>query len=337
VLIARAPMRLSLAGGGTDLPAFYAEYGGMVVSMAIDKYVYVFISTNGSDSLHISSSDFSTFFRHAGDGEVAEEGKLRYARAFVREFGIRTGYSLFMASEMPPGTGLGSSSALAVALTKALSALRDQVPDKGVVAERAALIEIERLQMPIGKQDHYAAAFGGLNAIHFRPDGVTVEPLEVSARTRRWLGESLLIFFTEQSHDSREILAEQRRRSRDEDPGTIRALKEIHGHADEARRALLEDRPEDLGPILHRTWLEKQRIAPGISNPRIDQAYQLAREAGAAGGKIAGAGGGGFLLLLCPPGTQADVTQAMDSLGLSRADFHTDYSGARVLVNNGTE
>ena len=335
MLIARAPMRLSLAGGGTDIPAFYDAHGGMVVSMAIDKYVYVFISANGHDSLHISSSDFSTFFRHSGDGEVAEDGKLRYARAFVREFGIRSGYSVFMASEMPPGTGLGSSSALAVALAKGLSALKGRMPDKGAVAEMAAGVEMDRLRMPIGKQDHYAAAFGGLNAIHFSAGGVRVEPLEVAAETRQWLERSVLIFFTEQAHESREILAEQTRRSSNEDPETIRALEAIKGHAEEARLALIEGRPDDLGDILDRTWQMKRRVAPGISNERIDDAYRCAREAGASGGKIAGAGGGGFLLLLCPEGTQAAVTAAMDAKGLSRADFHVEYAGARVLVNNG--
>jgi D-glycero-alpha-D-manno-heptose-7-phosphate kinase len=335
VLIARAPMRLSFAGGGTDLPAFCEEHGGMVVSMAIDKYVYVFISANGHDSLQISSSDFSTFFRHSGDGDVAEEGKLRYARAFVREFNIRSGYSVFMASEMPPGTGLGSSSALAVALTKALTALRGQVPEKASIAELAATVEMDRLQMPIGRQDHYAAAFGGLNAIHFERDSVRVEPLEVSVRTREWLDASVLIFFTEQSHDSREILEEQDKRSREHNPETIGALEAIWGHAHEAREALLEDRPEDLGPILHRTWLEKKKIAPGITNLGIDNAYQAGLAAGATGGKIAGAGGGGFLMLVCPGGTQLPVTSALETLGLTRADFHIDYAGARVLVNNG--
>ncbi|HEV3232595.1 MAG TPA: GHMP kinase, partial [Candidatus Dormibacteraeota bacterium] len=194
MLIVRAPMRLSFAGGGTDLPAYYREHGGMVVSTSIDKYVYVFISPNGFGSLQISSSDYSTFFRHAGGEEVEEEGKLRYARAFLRHFGVRAGYSLFMASEMPPGTGLGSSSSLSVALTKALAALRGDVLSKDDVALQASSIEIDKLKMPIGRQDHYASAFGGINAIHFGREEITVESLRVSAATRRWLEDSLMIF-----------------------------------------------------------------------------------------------------------------------------------------------
>jgi len=334
MLVARAPMRISFAGGGTDLPAYYEKYGGMVVSTAIDKYVYVIVSPNGRDSLQISSSDYSTFIRHSGDEEVAEGGKLRYARAFVREFGIRSGYSIFMASEMPPGTGLGSSSSLAVAMTKALAALNDDILPKAEVARLAAEVELGRLNMPIGLQDQYAAAFGGLNAIRFSADGVEVEPLAISDKTRAWLDESIMLFFTHQSRESHEILEEQRDRSQDGDPFTIAALHAIRGHAEEMREALLAGEPDRLGDIMHRSWLEKKKLAKGITNGEIDAAYQEALEAGASGGKIAGAGGGGFLMLVCPPDRHAGVCRALEERGLVRADFHLDSSGARILVNN---
>lgn len=334
MLIVRAPMRLSLAGGGTDVPEYYEKYGGMVVSTAIDKYVYVVISPNGHDSLQISSSDYSLFFRHAGDGDVAEEGELRYARAFLREFRVRSGYSVFTASELPPGTGLGSSSSLAVALTKGLAAaVQGQLPSKSEVAETAARVEIVHLRMPIGKQDHYAAAFGGLNAIRFTGGQITVEPLRISAETRSWINRSILIFFTDQSHHSADILAEQLRNI-EQDLETVKALDEIKEHAELVRSALLNNRPEALGEILHQTWVAKKRLAQGISNPAIDSAYDAALAAGATGGKIAGAGGGGFLLLVCPPDTQRDVVQALERRGLHRADFHADSAGARILVNN---
>jgi D-glycero-alpha-D-manno-heptose-7-phosphate kinase len=325
-------MRISFAGGGTDVPGYYERHGGMVVSAAIDKYVYVFVSPNHRASLQISSSDYSTFIQHEG-GEVEESGRLRYARAFMREFGISSGLSVFIASEMPPGTGLGSSSSLAVALTKALSVLRHEIPAKPTVAESAARTELGRLGMPIGKQDHYASAFGGINVIRFSAGGVDVEPLPVSDQTRRWLVDSLLLFFTDQSHSSQEILAEQTRRSRD-DPATVRALHAIKGHAEEVRRALLDEDVESLGDILHRTWTEKKQLAGGISNDRIDTAYEEALAAGATGGKIAGAGGGGFLLLVCPPEHRAAVTATLARRGMVRSDFQFDDVGARVLVNN---
>jgi D-glycero-alpha-D-manno-heptose-7-phosphate kinase len=326
-------MRLSLAGGGTDLPSYYEQFGGMVVSTAIDKYVYVVVAPNGQGSLQVSSSDYSTFIRHAGGQEVAEEGKLRYARVFLREFGIRAGHSVFMASEMPPGSGLGSSSSLAVALTKAFATLHDRTLTKHDVAAQAAEIELTKLKMPIGKQDHYAAAFGGLNAIRFSAAGTEVEPLDISDSTRSWLESSVLIFFTDQAHHSGEILAEQTRRSRD-DPAALAALHAIKGHAEEARDALLEDRPNDLGTIMHQSWVAKKQLAGQISNAFIDSAYAAGLEAGATGGKIVGAGGGGFLMLICPGEHQADVTRSLGNLGLVRSDFHLDSVGARVLVNN---
>jgi D-glycero-alpha-D-manno-heptose-7-phosphate kinase len=326
-------MRISFAGGGTDLPAYYMRHQGMVVSAAIDKYTYVFISPNGSGGLQLSSSDYSTFVRHSGGEEVAEAGKLSYARAFMRRFGIRAGYSVFMASEMPPGTGLGSSSSLAVALAKALAAIQDDLPEKAAVAEIAAQVEIDHLHMPIGRQDHYTAAHGGINAITFSAGGVAVEPLTINEATRAWLMDSLMLFFTEQSHESREILSEQSRRSQEDDEAIV-ALHEIRDHAEEVREAFLSDEPQRLGEIMHRTWLAKKRLAPGITNDHIDAAYEAANAAGATGGKIAGAGGGGFLLLVCPSGRQGDVSKEMGKLGLTRSDFHFDSSGARILVNN---
>jgi D-glycero-alpha-D-manno-heptose-7-phosphate kinase len=335
MLITRAPMRLSFAGGGTDIPQFYETHGGMVVSTAIDKYVYVFISQTGVPSLQISSSDYSTFIRHEGDEDVEEIGRLRYARVFMRTFGIRSGYSVFIASEMPPGTGLGSSSALSVALTKSLSVLRGDLPGKAAVADRAAQIEIERLGMPIGKQDHYASAFGGINAFYFSAAGVEVEPLNLSPAARQRLAESTLTFFTDQSHSSAEILSEQTRRS-SADPAVIRSLQTILEHAKEVRQALIDDEVDCVGEILHRTWAEKKKLAAGISNSMIDHAYDEALNAGALGGKIAGAGGGGFLLIMCPPERRAAVSSAMKKCGLIPLDWGFNEGGARVLVNNAT-
>jgi D-glycero-alpha-D-manno-heptose-7-phosphate kinase len=195
-------------------------------------------------------------------------------------------------------------------------------------------VEIENLKMPIGKQDQYASAFGSVNAIHFSADEVRVEALTISQRTRDWLSQSILLFFTEQSHGSAEILSEQRRRTAEHDPDTLNALHEIKEHAEEARQALLTDAPHRLGDIMHRSWLAKKRVARGITNARIDGAYDAAILAGASGGKISGAGGGGFLMLACDADCRESVTLEMERHGLVRADFHLETSGARILVNN---
>lgn len=333
MLITRAPLRLSLAGGGTDIQAYYQRHGGMVVSTSIDKYVYVFISPNAHSSVQVSSSDYATFLRHTGE-IPADDGKLRYARAFLREYGINSGCAMFIASEVPPGTGLGSSSSLAVALTKALEAMRQALPGKADVAAKAADMEIERLGMPTGRQDHYAASFGGLNAIRFGAAGVEVEPLQVAESTRAWLQDSLMMFFTGQARESREILAEQERRSHDQNDATVSALHALRGHAEAMRTALLTADHDSVGKILHEGWLQKRQLAARISNPSIDAAYEEALEAGAVGGKIAGAGGGGFLILVCPTSRQADVTERMEGRGFVRSDFQLDAAGARILVNN---
>jgi len=327
-------MRVSLAGGGTDLPAYYRRHGGMVVSATIDKYVYVTLTPNGLSSLQISSADYSTFVRCEADDSGLDAAELRYARTLLRVFGVRAGLAVFTASEVPPGNGLGSSSALTVALTRALSALQDGHIDGSVIAELAAQTEIEQLGMPIGKQDHYAASLGGLNAFHFSQSGVEVEPLVIEEHTRRRLSEWLLLYWTGQSHNSARILAEQSWRS-GADTATVASLHRIKGHAEEVRRALLDGRIEALGEILHRTWMDKKRLARGISTLAIDAAYEAARAAGATGGKITGAGGGGFLMIVCPPERCTEVDQALGLHGLRRLDFHLESEGTRVLVDDG--
>src|SRR5919198_4028434 len=193
MLIARAPVRISFAGGGTDLPAYYREHGGLVVSTAIDKYFYVIANLNGVDSVQITSSDYHTYFRQRRGQPVFWEGDLALPRAFLHEFGIDSGIALFLASEVPPGTGLGSSSTVSVALGKALSTLRGRPMGRAQLAEWACALEIEKLGSPIGKQDQYAAAFGGLNALTFSRHGVQVEPLHIDAEIRERLERSLLL------------------------------------------------------------------------------------------------------------------------------------------------
>lgn len=335
MLIARAPVRISLAGGGTDLAAYYERHGGMVISAAIAKYFYAFIEVTGQPGLQISSSDYHAFFRHPHGQPLLWEGNLSLPRAVLHRFGISDGVELFLASEVPPGTGLGSSSTVAVTIIKALSTLQGHAFTKQEVAEEACAIEIQKLGMPIGKQDQYASSFGGLNAITFTADGTTVEPLAISDETRHTLEHSILLFFTGSAHDSATILAEQKQSSKQDQGNVVESLHRIKQIAVEARAALEAGKPNQLGEMLHENWERKKRLASGISNPRIDEAYELARANGALGGKIAGAGGGGFLMVYCPPARQEKVTAALDAFGLVRMDFHFDHGGARVLMNSG--
>lgn len=334
MLIARAPVRISLAGGGTDLEAYYSRWPGAVVSATIDKYFYVFVSPAQGDHIQVSSSDYRTFVRQRYDQPPMWDGDLRLPRTVIHHFGVRTGLSVFLASQVPPGTGLGSSSTVAVALIKAMAVLTGRQLSRREVADLACDIEIERLGMPIGKQDQYAAAFGGLNYMEFGPDGVRVEPLDMPAEAERRLEQRLLLFYTGRWHDSSRILDEQRRQSERDGGPAVEALHRIRETATRMRAALMAGDLGAVGDLLHRSWLAKRRLARGISDAVIDGWYDLALGSGAAGGKLTGAGGGGFLLLYCEPERQAALTSALHAAGLNRMDFRFESGGGMVIMNN---
>jgi len=178
MLIVRSPLRISLAGGGTDIPAYYRQYGGAVINTSIDRYFYVFLKTQSHNGIEIASADFRTFFRHEGDVPMDWEGELELPRSVFHHFGINKGINLFLASEIPPGTGLGSSGSVTVGLIKAISTACGLNLSQEQIAELACFIEIEKMGAPIGKQDQYAAAFGGLNLITFEPEKTQVTPLD---------------------------------------------------------------------------------------------------------------------------------------------------------------
>lgn len=333
MLIARAPVRISFAGGGTDLPSYYQENGGLVVSTTIDKHFYVFANLNGSESAQITSSDYHTFFRQRRGEPLLWDGDLTLPRAFLHQFGIDSGISLFLASEIPPGTGLGSSSAVSVALAKALSALCGLSLTSGQTAELASYVEIEKLGMPIGHQDQYAAAFGGLNVITFSRDGVRVQPLNLRLEIEQALEKRTMLFFTGVSRSASAILKEQHAGTQRQGSDTVTSLHGIKAIAEAAIGLLRGGQLDDFGRLLHQSWEAKKRLASGISNPKIDEWYQLALEHGAVGGKIAGAGGGGFLLLYCHESEQEAVTTALEAAGLVRMDFHFERGGAVILMD----
>lgn len=336
MLLIRAPVRISLAGGGTDLPSYYERFGGMVVSAAIDKYFYVFLSPTREDGVHISSSDFSAFSHWSSSDDLVEDGHLHLPRAVLREFGIDGGFSIFLASEIPPGTGLGSSSTVTVALTKTISTFLGQRLSRCEIAEHAARIEIEKLGSPIGKQDQYASAFGGLNAFTFERDNVQVERLQLRPEVRQELEANLLLFYTGASRSANEVLKEQNQSTAAGHADVIDSLHAIKTLAQEARAVLVAGELRELGFILHRSWEAKRRLASGVTNKRIDGLYQCAREHGALGGKITGAGGGGFLLLYCEPSCQPQVRAAMEAHDLYAMNFRFDDGGAKVLLNSTT-
>jgi D-glycero-alpha-D-manno-heptose-7-phosphate kinase len=335
MIIARAPVRISFAGGGTDLPAYFMEHGGAVVSTAIDKYVYVVLNVHARPDLQILSSDYRTFFRQTGGDVLFWEGDLNLPKAILHEFGVTQNVTMFLASEVPPGTGLGSSSTVTVASLKAVSTAAGQSLSKMELAEMATRVEITKLGMPIGFQDQFAAAFGGLNHFQFNASGRQAEGLRVSQATLIGLQSRLLLFFTGQARDSTQILARQSDNAKQHKPVALDALHAVKAMVIPMRECLEAGDLEKFGRLLHEGWEQKKKFASGVSNERVDHLYTTARNVGAMGGKLAGAGGGGFMMLYCEEGRQDFVTKAMESEGLRRMDYAFDNGGARVLLNTG--
>lgn len=335
MLIARAPVRLSFFGGGTDLPSYYERFGGAVLSTSLNKYVYVIMNVNDQDSLQITSSDYRTFYRHPPGEPLLWDGDLSLPRAVLQHFGVEHGVSTFLASEVPPGTGLGSSSSVTVALVKAISTACGLKLSKAEVARMACDIEIGKLGKPIGVQDQYASAYGGFNWMSFDASQVRVEPLPVAQDTVVRLESNLLMMFTGAAHDSAQILSHQRKAGQERNARYIDSLQAVYELAQQGRQYLLKGQLDQFGALLDQAWQHKKHFAPGVTNERIDECYQLARNNGALGGKIAGAGGGGFLVLYCEDEALNRVATALEAQGLRRMNFHFESDGARVLFNAG--
>ena len=331
MIIARAPLRISFAGGGTDLPAYYERHGGSVLNAAITRSVYAILSPGDYERVHLVSSDYRTV--HVGDaGTSADAAGLALPCAVVQAMGLEHRASIFLTAEVPPGTGLGSSSAAVVALITAIAAHQQRSLTPAHVAELAARIEIVRLGQPIGKQDQYASAYGGVNIFDFSADGVVATPLALSPEVRAGLEARLALYFTGSTRQACSILKEQRTRTACGESRTIEALHTIKAQVRPMQAALQSGDYPGVGALLHEAWQLKRQVSTGISTSAIDVAYATARAAGALGGKITGAGGGGFLLLLVPVHAQETVRAALQPLGLRRMPFALEPRGAHPVI-----
>jgi len=329
-------VRISFAGGGTDLPAYYEQFGGAVLSVAINKYFYSILGKRNDGRIQIISSDLRIFETWRDIAAMNIEGSgLEIPVAILKDLGCDVSVDLFLASEIPPGTGLGSSASVCVNLLKTLTTYLQQPLSKYDLAERAFDVARRILQRHVGKQDEYATAFGGLNFITFEPDGGThVEGLELSPQIVHDLQQNLMLFFTSSAHNSWVILQEQEKSTRTHKSATLDALHEVRSLAEQMRGLLERNELTHFGKLLDEAWQAKKRISNGISNARIDRFYGIAREHGAIGGKITGAGGGGFLLLYCEPPYQESVRNALAGEGIQEMAFAFDFQGAQVIVND---
>lgn len=333
LLIARAPVRISFGGGGTDLPAYYTQFGGAVLSTAINRYVYTFITQGAGDALQIASSDFRAFYRHQIGSTFDTAGDLGLAKAVLREFPEVEGLDVFLASQIPPGTGLGGSGAVAVSMITGLAAWHGRTLSKIETAEMACDIGINKLKLPSGKQDEYGATMGGLNQIIFTKESTTVNPVVTPPGVLDTFQRRLMLFYTGKSRNSEKILKNQSDASREQDPATLERMHRIKALGFDILAAIQEGRLDDFADLLHQSWLQKRGVNSDISNNQIDTAYATARQNGALGGKITGAGGGGFLMLYAHEEKQAVITAALSEQGLARMDFRFDFDGATVMLD----
>jgi len=336
VLIGRSPVRISFAGGGTDLPAYYEQFGGAVLSAAINKYFYTILGKRTDGHVQVISSDLRVFenWSDIAAATVAGSG-IEIPLAVLKDLGADVSVDLFLASEIPPGTGLGSSASVCVNILKTLTSYLRMPLSKYELAEWAFRIARNNLGRHVGKQDEYAAAFGGLNYITFDRDGVThVEPLDLEPEIQRELQARLMLFFTGSAHHSWTILEEQEKSASTHRGTIVEALHEVRQLAVRMRTELLKGNLETFGKLLDEAWRAKKQFSNRISNPRIDRMYEAARLNGAVGGKITGAGGGGFLLLFCEIPYQDAVRQAMLAEGAQQMAFAFDLQGAQVIVND---
>jgi D-glycero-alpha-D-manno-heptose-7-phosphate kinase len=320
VIFSRAPLRITLGGGGTDLPSYYTKHGGFLVAGAIDKYVYMLTHTSFQLRYRMKYSELE---------EVEEISQIRHP--ILRESLLRhwAGSPLEIASvaDVPAGTGMGSSGAYTVALIKGLAHARRTSITPGSLAEAACEIEIDVLGEPVGKQDPYAAAHGGICAYTFHPDGtVDVEPLEFAPEVLVRMRDHLLLFYTGQARSASDILVDQDKRSKRDEEEMIESLHRTKELGRQSCDLLAQGDLEGHAELMHEHWENKRRRSPEVANERIDGLYRLARRSGAIGGKLVGAGGGGFLLVYaCRP---EDVKETMAAAGATELAFDFEFGGA---------
>jgi D-glycero-alpha-D-manno-heptose-7-phosphate kinase len=329
MILSKAPTRITLGGGGTDLESYYSKYSGFLIAGAIDKYCTILANRRFYDSIRLSYSQMEI-------RDNVADIEHRIFRAALELVGIQKGIELHSTADIPANCGLGTSSSFTVALLNALHAYNKDFVTQKQLAEEACQIEIEVLGEPIGKQDQYMAAFGGLTCLTFDKNGdVLVEPLRVSSEALDQLESNILLFFTGKERSASEILQEQDEKCKQADQKMTENLHQIKEIGLETRKYLERGQIDMLGELLHAHWEIKKRRSQKMSDPFVDECYEVARKHGAAGGKLIGAGGGGFFMFYCnnSNSNKPKLVEAMQRMGLRWERFHFDFNGSKILVN----
>lgn len=320
MIITKTPFRVSFCGGGSDIPDFYKAYGGCVLSTSINRYMYL--------TIHPYFDETRTALKYSSIEIVRDIGEVQHSifRQVLTDMGI-SGVEISSTADVPSGTGLGSSSSFTVGLIHTLYCFKGKYVSKEEIARQACMVEIEELGNPIGKQDQYAAACGGLNFIEFnRDDSVRVSPVIMDEKIKKKLEENIVVYYTGMKHDANAILAEQKENISQQDK--TRKLKRMCELTREMKSALESNDISDFGNILNEGWRLKRELANGITNNDIDELYDKAIKNGAVGGKLLGAGGGGFLLFYCE---KSDQERLDECLGLKKFPIRFEHDGTSVV------
>jgi D-glycero-alpha-D-manno-heptose-7-phosphate kinase len=325
MIIVRSPLRISLGGGGTDLASYYRDHEGFLIAAAIDKYVYVSLIKPFQPGIYLKYSEIE----HV---DAVDQVRHRIVREALKLFPeVAEQIEITTLADIPAGTGLGSSGSFTTALLRALHAHSRSIIHPRELAEQACHVEIDILKEPIGKQDQYIAAFGGITCFTFRRDGtVEAQPLALQEDTRNALADNLLIFFTGYARSASNILRDQDTRTRQNDGSMIDNLHYVKDIGLRSKAALEQGDLIAFGKLMHEHWLHKRKRSSGMSNSEIDRWYDLAMDSGAIGGKLIGAGGGGFLMFYAEE--KVRLRHVMREAGLTEVRFHVDFEGTKVLV-----
>jgi D-glycero-alpha-D-manno-heptose-7-phosphate kinase len=329
---AKAPLRISLSGGGTDVPPFPQLEGGCVLSTTINRYAYGTLKPRLDQNICVRSLDFGVSITYDPEDKLTYDGKLDLVKAAIRKLASaeRRGFDLLIHSDAPPGSGLGASSAMMVVLVGLLKELENQPLTDYEIADLACVIEREELGIQGGLQDQYSAAFGGFNYIEFLPDRVVVNPLKISPDVMNELQYNFLLCYTGMMRLSGQIIQDQIDRYERRDATTMQALRELKALTIEMKNALLRRELDHIGELLNKEWQYKKTLSSRISNSQLDSLYETAREYGAQGGKITGAGGGGYMLLYCPIDRRHSVAAKLKELGCTIVDTSFEPTGLQT-------
>jgi len=329
-LRSRAPVRLDLAGGWTDVAPFSTEVGGAVVSAAINRYTYTTLTVDATDAVRLRSADYGLSLALPGGAPLTYDGQLDLLKAAVNRLGPHAGIDLFVRADAPPGSGTGSSGATGVAILGVLNALRQQPLSLHELAEMAHELEVDELRVMGGKQDQYAAALGGVNYLEFKDPAVLASPLRLSDAAINELEKRLVLCYTGHARLSGNIISAVQNAYRAHNPRTVHALHRMAAIAGEMRDALLNDRIDALAPLLLENWACQKDLHPSVDNSSIDALFTLALGNGAIGGKALGAGGGGCLLFLAVADREHEVRAALEQAGVQIMPFNLDRLGLQV-------